>query len=410
MTFYHASPPTTVQAVAEKINFLARWLPSDEDMTVMMDWTAADWESAESVVYWQNVLPWFVARLSSRPERVPPEVAARLHRLDADSRLRTQRLLDCAAELITALRATGGELLPLKGGVLAPVYYPDPLSRPMWDLDILIKPVDMAATEAILLGQGFTRRAAGLRGATYVRGQWSPDNIWSPAYQEVEVHSSITHTGAYKLALEEELVSGLWQGATRQPFWGNIEALLPTRAGLLQHVCVHATQHWLERRGLLIYLADVWHLTLQMTTADWQALLAQTSPLSARFVYAALAVAQRYAPAPIPADVLAGLKRHCSARLVAWVADMTPADVAKINPLAPAATTRLEAVFSQSKRELVGLWWRKFFPARRELLRFQALLPVSSRDMYARLVRSPLWPVGYLFINGNRLRLRQRKG
>lgn len=407
MSFYTPSPPGSVRATFEMIDFLAHWLPSEADMGALAAWTEADWATADWVAYWHNALPWFVSRTRSDPSGLPPQVAERQRAVEAASRARTQGLLDLAAGLIASLRAEGGELMPLKGGVLAPMYYPDPLLRPMWDLDLLVQPAYLRPLEELLRADGFTQRASGLRGVTYARGEWSPDNVWTPAYQEVEVHTAISHSGLFRSALEGETTSSLWQGARRQPYWGGVDACLPTPAGLLQHVCLHATQHWFERRGLIIYVADVLYLTRRMSESDWEALLAALSPLHARFVYAALAVTGRYGLAPIPPAVLTALAVHCSPRLIDWAAHLSLAEVSR--SAGPDSAESLEPIFAHSLTERIQLWRRKLLPARDDLTRYQALLPSCLRAWFMRLLESPLWPLSYAVINVNRLLLRRRK-
>lgn len=407
MPFYTSSPPGSRRAASEMIDFLAGWLPSEADASALAGWSEADWETADWVAYWHNVLPWLVSRTQTNAAAIPQRVMERQQVIDAASRARTQGLLDLAATLVLALRAEGGELLPLKGGVLAPVYYPDPLLRPMWDLDLLVQPEFLRPLEALLQARGFSRKAAGLRGVTYAQGQWSPDNVWTPAYQEVEVHTGITHSGAFRSALEAEMTTSLWRGARLQPYWGGVAAYLPTPTALLEHVCLHATQHWFEQRGLIIYVGDVLHLTRRMSAADWQALLAALSPLRARFVYAALAVAGRFGPAPIPPAVLAALAESCSPRLIQWAGQLSLAAVSRSGVSDSAAS--LEPLFAASRIERAQLWRRKLFPARGELARYQALLPPGLGQWFRRLLQSPLWPLSYAVININRLFLRRRK-
>ena len=54
-----------------------------------------------------------------------------------------------------AFRQAGIEFLVLKGMALGYLVYPDPATRPMTDIDLFVRPADVARAAALLQGQGF---------------------------------------------------------------------------------------------------------------------------------------------------------------------------------------------------------------------------------------------------------------
>ena len=124
------------------------------------------------MVYWQNGLPWLVERLGEVNVEVPESVNGRLQTIAAASRERTRRMLDACNEIMVAFRQAGIETMLLKGAVLAPLYYPNPLLRPLADLDLLIHPKDIVASRKIMLTQlGYRYYSRSAEDEVYLRGE-----------------------------------------------------------------------------------------------------------------------------------------------------------------------------------------------------------------------------------------------
>jgi len=69
---------------------------------------------------------------------------------------RATRLRTTLEEAVCALRAAGLEVVALKGAALAFFHYPDPVLRPMGDLDLLLRdPGDLARATEALAGAGW---------------------------------------------------------------------------------------------------------------------------------------------------------------------------------------------------------------------------------------------------------------
>jgi hypothetical protein len=160
-------------------NTLAHWLPSAADNTAVSAWNLADWEAAMWVVYWQNALPWLAQRIRETDAAVPEPVHTHLLQLEADSRERTRLMLDGCLELLTAVNQAGIQAIPFKGAALAPLYYPDPLLRPLADLDILIHEKDVKPVVHIIKQLGYRYYSRSAEDQVYLRGE-RQDNIWAP--------------------------------------------------------------------------------------------------------------------------------------------------------------------------------------------------------------------------------------
>jgi hypothetical protein len=371
-------------------NTLAHWLPSAADNTAVSAWNLADWEAAMWVVYWQNALPWLAQRIRETDAAVPEPVHTHLLQLEADSRERTRLMLDGCLELLTAVNQAGIQAIPFKGAALAPLYYPDPLLRPLADLDILIHEKDVKPVVHIIKQLGYRYYSRSAEDQVYLRGE-RQDNIWAPDnVHPVELHFTLREEYAgigYNLAAE------MWHQSEQRPYWHDQPALLPKPAMLLHHVCAHATSDWLIQRGRLMQIDDIRRLSQQLTAQEWQNFDTAVPAHGARFVYPALAFTLKYTDIPMPAAILNRLRNHCSPALLKWIDQTTLAEASEANPLDRSGLGfDLARRLALSRADEARFWLRSFFPRRWNL---------SKR--YPRLVATPFWPLCYLLINGDRV-------
>jgi hypothetical protein len=152
-------------------------------------------------------------------------VNGRLQAINHASRERTKVMLDACVEILAAFRQAGIEVMLLKGAVLAPIIYTDPMQRPLADLDLLIRPQDVAASRAIMLHQlGYRYYSRSAEDEVYLRGErqaniWAPDNV-----HPVEVHFTLREEYA---GIGYELAEVMWRESAERPYWQNTIARIP---------------------------------------------------------------------------------------------------------------------------------------------------------------------------------------
>jgi len=208
--------------------------------------------------------------------------------------------------------------------------------------------------------------------------------------QPVELHYHVREEYA---GLAYNVAPLLWESAQMGTLWQDHQAPLPTHEALLQHVCAHATSDMLIQRGKLMQLLDIKVVAQRMSDEAWQRFLHDAQANHARFIYPALALAKRYALAPVPPQVLDTLQSQCPAALGAWVERSTMADVSESNPrLRDGIGLELAALLADSPAEKGRMWARSLFPRRRNLTK-----------RYPRLSDSVAWPLCYVILNIDRL-------
>lgn len=384
-------PALPQEQLANVTNRLAHWLPSNDDGTAVSEWTLAEWEAAEWVVYWQNALPWLVARLDGAKINVPESVSSRLQAIHAASRERTHQMLDACVEVLDAFQRASIQTVLLKGAVLSPLYYPDPLQRPLADLDLLIKPKDVPVSREIVLNQlGYRYYSRSAEDEVYLRGErksniWAPDNV-----HPVEVHFTLREEYA---GIGYELAEIMWRESAERPYWQNSKACLPSLPALLLHVCAHTTSDWLIQRGRLMQIDDIRKLCQKMQPADWERFYQLVQPNTARFVYPALAFVSKYTLLPVPANVNDSLRENCSPALLSWLEETDLAQLSESNPVSRSGIGfEIAKRLARSRLDMVRFWLRSFFPRRFNLAK-----------RYPKLVETPFWPLAYMLLNADRI-------
>ncbi len=392
MKDYTLRPDLPHDNLAAITNTLAHWLPGSADDTVVANWSLAEWEAAEWVVYWQNALPWLAARVREAEVVVPEAVNGRLQTIDAASRERTKVMLDACTEILAAFRQAGIKTVLLKGAVLAPLIYPDPLQRPLADLDLLIRPQDVAASREIMLNQlGYRYYSRSAEDEVYLRGErksniWAPDNV-----HPVEVHFMLREEYA---GIGYELAEIMWRESGERPYWHPpTTARIPNPAALLLHVCAHTSSDWIIQRGRLMHIDDIRQLCATMQPADWQTFGHLVQPGTARFIYPALAFVGKYTQLAIPSGTLNSLRENCPPALLDWLGHTELADASESNPTNRSGIgLEIAQRLARSRLDMVRFWLRSFFPRRYNLAK-----------RYPKLVETPFWWLGYLLINLDRV-------
>ena len=387
---YDTRPALSQKGLARVTHALAIWLPSDRDGGAVADWDAAQWAAAEWVAYWQNAVPWLAKRIADTNAPVPADVLARLMALAADCRERTRRMLNAAAEMFEAFDRLGIEAIPLKGAVLAPLYYDDPSLRPMGDIDVLIAPERLGEAGQVMRDLGYRFYSRSDEDEVYLRGEYKP-NMWAPDnVHPIELHFRLREEYA---GLIYDLAPAMWRGSQRQGYWGGTQARVPAPSVLLHHVCAHATSDWIVQRGRLMHLDDVRRLAARMTEGDWQAFSAGVPAEGARYVYPMLYWARDMARAAVPDEVLARLRADSPPALRDWAERIDLASTSIVNP-AMRSGIGFEIIdrLARSPRERLHMLWRSVFPRRWNLTK-----------RYPRLIATPFWPLCYLLLNVDRL-------
>jgi hypothetical protein len=261
-----------------------------------------DWREVIEVAREHGLIPWLaqVMRQSARAASVTPaEDLAVLNLLAAASALHSDLLFAALARALGALGEAGVTPLVLKGPALACTLYPSSDLRPFGDLDLLVRPTELARADQAL-------RALG-----YVPDVTKPTEVddFHRVYARAG-HDGVVelHTDLLQLGLPTACGTALWERAEHCNLQGLPRpALMLGLEHQLLHLCVHLHLHgyrrliWfvdLERllrlRGGAVRWAEVWTLAHD-----------EGATLSVRH---ALLLARELLDAPLPPEALHGAR------------------------------------------------------------------------------------------------------
>jgi hypothetical protein len=273
------------------------------------------------------------------------------------------RKMDAVLETaLAALASAGVEATVIKGMHTARALFPEPGTRPMTDVDVVVDPARIPAAEGALAAAGFVRLDV-----AYQRRPYHAD--WRPAGEEVQLRSlMLTHR-------DDPLTVNLQDEFDRHPASGRVRLGTPGAADtgampgvrtparvlagpfLIAQLAAHAGE---EREMLL--LVRLVELVLAMQGADTDALRAFLHARRvAHHVYPALALAERLAPGTLDPRFLAWMEAESGARVRAAVAALDLAMLQRMD--ARVAGGRSLTVRGPLDRVRAALDWLVPYPA-----------------------------------------------
>lgn len=220
------------------------------------------------------------------------------------------------AEVVAALEAAGIPALVLKGLPLAFSVYPDPGTRPMGDVDLLVPAALAEAAIERLHALGGVRKGAK---SPQISG-WSPGSVLRLQHA---AHFELPRGGRFDLhwfSLEEccsaDADHGFWTRRVKFSASGVTLATL-SPADQLLHLCVHglradrseSSMRWLVDAALL--------LRTHGSTLDWDVLLGEARHRRVSFTVAE-ALAELAAYVTIPRGIEGRLRSQVASRWERW--------------------------------------------------------------------------------------------
>jgi hypothetical protein len=288
-----------------------------------------------------------------------PDVAELLELHLKHGRERAKRAETESRKLVGALVEAGLPIVVLKGGHTAHVYFPDPATRPMSDLDLLVPAESAPAAEVTLATSGLECAGRAKRESSWAPhdNAREPRSIWLAHADDpwsVDLHSSLNFSAGPGAPLVRFDASDPIE--TSEPWPLDDGAGVLAQPLLLLHLAVHASGglHSLT----LLRIIEIVLVVRQDIAAgrfSWDDFLhvgALTNALGAS--YPALAMAEKLAPGTIPAHVLKISSEIAPARARAIVAGLEPATAHRVERASVAEHFMWATGFSGWARQLAS--------------------------------------------------------
>ena len=263
-----------------------------------------------------NLAPLLLWAIKQRADPLDPALAAQLAPLQAQARQVAARyvlLKTVRAHVNATLAAAGIPALWLKGAALAETVYPQPVLRPMSDLDVLVPFERREEALAALKAAGYADETLNPL-AAQVTAFLPPDEthhhynlVGGPGGGvRVELHFRVARAILPDLAALDWFWSQAVEATNRAGAPLGFLTLRP-EAHLL-YLCAHALLQHGEAQTDLLHVYDL-HLLATVCDLDWALIVERAAILRWTYpVERALTLAQEYFGTPLPAGVLEELR------------------------------------------------------------------------------------------------------
>ncbi len=289
-----------------------------------------DWAWFTARVYAHGVAPLVAAHLQKLGvmEHLPAHVRTVLQSAYYRNAARNTLLFRVVADVLQVCHRQGIAVIVLKGAALAETVYPHPAGRPMGDIDLLVRPEALEATDDALTALGYQfvdhgRPKADWRTQHY-HLTFQPPRA-APLAVPIEVHWALERASLpFRMDLD-----GLWQRAMPATIAG-VETRILAPEDQLLHLCVHLCKHASTPPldgGLSWRLRTFSDLVAVLSCAgaalDWEALVHRAQAWGvASYLYVPLALTSELSGVHVPPSALAALRpQGFDARMLSWVRD-----------------------------------------------------------------------------------------
>lgn len=291
-----------------------------------------------------------------------PRTAAVLALHLAHGRARADRLAGVLDAGLEALASAGVAATVVKGAHTARALFPDPGTRPMSDVDLVVAPDQVPAAEGALAGAGFTRQRA-----DYQRRPYHAD--WRPPGEDGRLRSLLLahrdnplalnlHDGFDRFAARGRVSLGV-PGAGETGEMPGVRTPARVLAGpfLVAYLAAHASE---QRENLL--LVRLVELVLALRRTDPAALRPFLhARRMAHHVYPALALAERLVPGTLDAELARWLRAESGAGVCRAVAALDLAMLQRMDQ--PVAGGRSLGARGAMDRLRAALHWLVPYPS-----------------------------------------------
>jgi hypothetical protein len=250
------------------------------------DGSETQWLAVLDLAEQENILPLTAARLRSIAGDVSPGLDVRLRQIHRDAQISAFFWTSALRSMLAGFHDRGIPVVSLKGPWMTERLCGDAALRPCCDLDLLVRPVDVARSEDLLSQLGFFPR----------RRRDDHERPWRCGAVTVDLHHEVENPLAFDFDLKRA-----WQ-RTRPSRFHEVPALLLAPEDELLFLCLHSARHRFERLSHILDLTFAFrHLPppgpgyRSQCRADIANLVAFGSMMAARL--------DKDSTAPPPADV-----------------------------------------------------------------------------------------------------------
>jgi Uncharacterised nucleotidyltransferase len=256
-----------------------------------------DWQQIVTASYAHGIAPliYYTLQQSGVIRLLPAAAAQTLRTSYYGNVARNSLLYDQLRNVLKAFGDEKIEVIVLKGAALAKTVYSNRALRPMSDIDILVREIDLPQVETKLLDLAYKFDA----NTKEHRRKHDYHFVFTKSGDiKIEIHWHITRpTSPFRIDID-----GMWKRAQPTKIAG-VEALVFSPEDLLLHLCQHMHKHKLI--GGIRPLCDIAHVVEYHNAINWIEFGQRSSQWGiSAYVYLALYLAKELLGANIPSSFL----------------------------------------------------------------------------------------------------------
>lgn len=357
------------------------------------DWDDFEWRTAMAVSAIHGISSLLAGRLRWRGSPAWQSFLTEQAEQGRRRELNVRRLL---AGLDGQARDAGLPLLAMKGSALLKLDLYAPGERPMSDVDLLAAPMDMDATDRLILAAGYERGISQPRHVAYEplnqpTGRAFGEHEHNPV--KIELHGAVREP----LPRREIDITAQLLPATAT---AGLNAY-PSLAALMRHLLLHAAGNLCNCCVRLIQLHDIALLAARLNETDWDEALAPASDGRAAWWAAPpLLLTQRLFPGRLPPAALPALARAVAAcppwlRQASARYGLVGVSLSRLGiPMLPGIE------WARSPAEAVAFARQRLHPGREALATMEQILPRQHSVAGAAWSYKPRWLKALSFLLG----------
>ena len=277
-------------------------------LALQLDWDYILLEAAEN-----SILPLLEKNLSSSgADLLSPALRARLQGAARQNTLRCLILTAELAKLLELFASAKILAIPYKGPVIAAQAYGDVALREFEDLDIILAQRDLPRAHEILASLGYGAKFPWILAAaaknSFVPGEYNYRDLTRQIMVELHTERTLRHFPHPPdiSELAKNLVAVNLAGQEVRTFTPEVTLLM---------LCIHGSKDFWER---LSWIVDVSEMVQAHPALDWREIFSRADSLEARrMLHVGLLLAHDLLAAPLPAEILAVLRRDAVAESLA---------------------------------------------------------------------------------------------
>jgi hypothetical protein len=267
------------------------------------DWSDYEWTIARAVAAMHGISPLLSRSLQWRG---PDTWTGFLDEQRIHTQARHWRIQELLRSIDQKLRESGVAATALKGAALHQLGLYEAGDRPMADVDLLVRPVDVERASALLCSLGFRQSAE----------TWK-ERIFTPIDDCAAAQLGEHAANDLKIELHERICERLpWHLTGVSDFIFPTQPrpglnTYPSNGALMRHLLLHAAGAMAFQGLRTLQLHDIALLAGRMSDADWSEIDCSGSPVRMWWALPPIEMMSRYYGARVPAHIMAALEDGC---------------------------------------------------------------------------------------------------